>query len=243
MIVVWALVAAATDTAAIPSPAVVWSAFLDGMRDGTMPEAALKTLIRLAFSFVVAVALGVLLGIVLALNGFARRAIRPLVVALQITPFVAWVPLAVIWFGATERAVVFVAIVGSFPAMTLATLQAIRQVPPLYERTGRTLGAQGLDALPQGRVPRGDAGRDGRAAAGVGLRLEGTDGGRGDRGSRARGPRPPDRAARGPSVPTLLAALGVILVLGVAVDYLLFGQLDRRIRRRRGLPGRGAERP
>ena len=55
----------------------------------------------------------------------------------------AWVPLAVIWFGVTERAVVFVAIVGSFPAMTLATLQAIRQVPPLYERAGRTLGATG----------------------------------------------------------------------------------------------------
>ena len=189
MIVVWAIVAAATNSAAIPSPAVVWSAFLDGMRDGTLPEAALKTLIRLAFSFVVAVALGVLLGIVLALNGFARRAIRPLVVALQITPFVAWVPLAVIWFGATERAVVFVAIVGSFPAMTLATLQAIRQVPPLYERTGRTLGAQGMDAVPQGGVPGRDARRDGRAAAGVGLRLEGADGRRGDRGRRARGPR------------------------------------------------------
>ena len=113
------------------------------MRDGTIPEAAIKTLIRLTFSFVVAVVLGVALGLGLAFNEFARRAIRPLVVALQITPFVAWVPLAVIWFGVTERAVVFVAIVGSFPAMTLATLQAIRQVPPLYERAGRTLGAGG----------------------------------------------------------------------------------------------------
>ena len=100
-------------------------------------------MIRLAFSFVVAVVFGVALGLGLAFNEFARRAIRPLVVALQITPFVAWVPLAVIWFGVTERAVVFVAIVGSFPAMTLATLQAIRQVPPLYERAGRTLGAGG----------------------------------------------------------------------------------------------------
>src|SRR4029078_13655438 len=34
-------------------------------------------------------------------------------------------------------------IVGSFPAMALATLQAIRPVPPLYERAGRTLGARG----------------------------------------------------------------------------------------------------
>ena len=165
VVVVWALVAAATNSAAIPSPAVVWSAFLDGMRDGTLPEAAFKTLIRLAFSFVVAVALGVLLGIVLALNGFARRAIRPLVVALQITPFVAWVPLAVIWFGATERAVVFVAIVGSFPAMTLATLQAIRQVPAALRAHRPDPRRAGMDAVPQGGVPGGDAGGDGRACS------------------------------------------------------------------------------
>ena len=143
LLAIWAVVAAVTDSAGIPSPSIVWSAFLDGMRDGTLPDAATKTLIRLAFSFFVAVGSGTALGLALALNWFARRAIRPIVVALQITPFVAWVPLAVIWFGATERAVVFVAIVGSFPSMTLATLQAIRQVPPLYERAGRTLGARG----------------------------------------------------------------------------------------------------
>ena len=140
---VWAIVAALTDTRGVPSPAEVWRAFLTGMRDGTIPEATVKTLIRLAFSFAVAVAIGVASGVALALNEFARRSIRPLVVALQITPFVAWVPLAVIWFGVTERAVVFVTIVGSFPAVTLATMSAIRQVPPLYRRAGRTLGADG----------------------------------------------------------------------------------------------------
>ena len=143
LIVVWAVIAATTTTASIPSPLAVWDALIDGLRAGTIQEAALKTLIRLAFSFVVAVILGTGLGVLLALNEFARRAIRPLIVALQITPFVAWVPLAVVWFGVSERAVVFVTIVGSFPAMALATLQAIRQVPPLYERAGRTLGARG----------------------------------------------------------------------------------------------------
>ena len=77
VIVVWAVVAAATETAAIPSPAVVWSAFIEGVRDGSIPEAAIKTLIRLAFSFVVAVALGVALGLGLALHEFTRRAVRP----------------------------------------------------------------------------------------------------------------------------------------------------------------------
>jgi NitT/TauT family transport system permease protein len=231
-IVLWAILAATTS---IPSPATVWTAFLDGMHDGTLPDAAAKTLIRLAFSFGVAVVIGTTLGLALALNEFARRAVRPLVVALQITPFVAWVPLAVIWFGTTERAVVFVTIVGSFPAMTLATLQAVRQVPPVYERTGRTLGARGWPlyrkVILPAALPGVMAGLQqawgfawkalmagelivAAAHAGLGHLLD---------------PR------EGVAIPTVFAALAVILVIGVAVDYLLFGQLDRRIRRRRGL--------
>ena len=143
LIAVWWIAAALTNTNALPSPADAWTAFVHGMRDGTIPRAAAKTLIRLAFSFGLAIVIGTLLGVGLALNGFGRRAIRPLVVALQITPFVAWVPLAVIWFGATERAVVFVTIVGAFPSVTLATMSSMRQVPPLLRRAGLTLGADG----------------------------------------------------------------------------------------------------
>jgi NitT/TauT family transport system permease protein len=72
-IAVWAVVAATTTTDAIPSPAIVWDAFVAGVRDGTLVEAAIKTLLRLAFSFVIAVALGVALGFLLALHEFARR--------------------------------------------------------------------------------------------------------------------------------------------------------------------------
>ena len=131
----------------------MWDAFVAGMRDGTIPEAAIKTLIRLTFSFVVAVALGVALGLGLAFNEFARRAIRPLVVALQITPFVAWVPLAVIWFGVTERAVVFVDDRRVVPgddardaAGDPAGAAAVRAGRPHARR--RRLGA-----LPQGHLP------------------------------------------------------------------------------------------
>jgi sulfonate transport system permease protein len=234
-IVVWAIVAATTSSAAIPSPAVVWEAFLDGVRDGSIPEAAVKTLIRLAFSFVVAVAFGVALGLGLALNEFARRSIRPLVVALQITPFVAWVPLAVVWFGATERAVVFVAIVGSFPAMTLATIQAIRQVPPLYERAGRTLGATGWRLYRKVIFPAALPGVMGGLQQAWGFAWKALMAGElVVAAARATGLGYLLGRA-GENVPTLLAALAVILVIGVAVDYLLFGQLDRRIRRRRGL--------
>src|SRR5438552_3221238 len=143
LIAVWAVLAAVTTTSSIPSPLVVWDSLRHAIADGQIPRAAAKTLIRLAFSFAVAVVIGIALGIGLSLREFPRRAIKPIVVALQIVPPIALLPLAIHWFNPTERAVVFVTIAGAFPSMTLSTLAAFRQVDPLYERAGRTLGASG----------------------------------------------------------------------------------------------------
>jgi NitT/TauT family transport system permease protein len=235
LIVVWAVAAALTDSRALPSPATVWTAFVHGVSNGTIPRAAVKTLIRLAFSFAMVIVIGTLIGVALALNGFARRAIRPLIVALQITPFIAWLPLAVVWFGATERAVVFVTIMGAFPSMTLATMSSMRQVPPLLKRAGLTLGAEGWTLYRLVIFPAALPGYIGglqqawgfawkalmaaelivQAAGAVGL------------GQLL------DRSQQ--HVPELLAALAVIVVIGVLVDYLIFNRLDRRVRRKRGL--------
>jgi NitT/TauT family transport system permease protein len=235
LVVVWAIVAALTSSKAVPSPAEVWSAFVRGMSNGTIPRAAVKTLIRLAFSFAVSIVIGTALGFALALNEFARRAIRPLVVALQITPFIAWLPLAVVWFGLTERAVVFVAIVGAFPSVTLGTISSFGQVPPILRRAGRTIGADGWqlyrDVIFPAALPgyvsglqqawgfawkalmAGELITAGLRATGLGQIL--------------------GRAQT--DVPTLVAVVGVIVIIGVAVEYLVFVPIDRRIRGRRGL--------
>jgi NitT/TauT family transport system permease protein len=239
LIAVWALIAALTTTEGVPSPLETWNAFVAGMRDGTIPEATVKTLIRLVFSFALAVGFGTLLGVGLALNEFARRSIRPLVVALQIVPFVAWVPIAVIWFGATERAVVFVTVVGSFPSMTLAAMAAMRQVPPILKRAGRTFGAEGWplyrDVILPAALPGFMAGLQqawgfawkalmaaeliitAAGAVGLGHLL----------------------AQEADDMPALLAVVAVIAVIGVAVEYLVFNRLDRRVRDRRGLSTEG----
>ena len=234
LLVVWAIVAAITDTSSFPGPAQVWTSLRDGFTDDGFVEATLKTLIRLAFSFAAALVIGTALGLFLSASELARRSVRPLVVALQIIPFVAWVPLAVVWFGVTERAVVFVAIAGSFPAVALATLQGIRQVPPLYLRAGRTLGATGWDlqrsivfpaALPGYMVGvqqawgfawkalmAGELIVQASGASGLGHLLDSSE-----------------------DVAAILAVVAVIAVIGVAVEYLIVGAIDRRIRAKRGL--------
>ncbi|HEY6566338.1 MAG TPA: ABC transporter permease [Actinomycetota bacterium] len=235
LIVVWAIVAAITDTRGVPSPAEVWSAFIDGMRDGTIPEATAKTLIRLIFAFAASIVIGVSLGVGMALDEFARRALRPIVVALQITPFVAWLPIAVIWFGATERAVVFVTVMGAFPSMTLATMAAMRQVPPILTRAGRTMGASGWTLYREVIVPAAMPGFVAglqqawgfawKALMAAELIITAV-------GATGLGHLLVEEQA---DVPALLAVLGVIVAIGVAVDYLVFNRLDRRVRSRRGL--------
>jgi NitT/TauT family transport system permease protein len=207
---------------------------VDGFRNGGFAEATVKSVIRLTFSFTVALVIGTAIGLLLAAYEPVRRSVRPLIVALQIIPFVAWVPLAVIWLGVTERAVVFVTIAGSFPAVALATLQGIRAVPPLFVRAGRTLGARGWSlqrsvvfpaALPAymtgvqqawglawKALMAGELIIPASGAIGLGHLLD-----------------------RSEDVATLFAIVVVIAVLGVAVDYLVVGTIDRRVRSRRGL--------
>jgi NitT/TauT family transport system permease protein len=234
LVLLWAIVAAATDTSSFPGPAEVWTSLRDGFTDGGFVEATLKTLIRLAFSFAAALVIGTALGLFLSASELARRSVRPLVVALQIIPFVAWVPLAVIWFGVTERAVVFVAIAGSFPAVALATLQGIRQVPPLCVRAGRTLGAVGLGlqrsvvfpaALPGYMVGVQQAWGFAWKALMAGELIVQTSGASGLG----------HLLDRSEDVAAILAVVAVIAVIGVAVEYLIVGAIDRRIRAKRGL--------
>ncbi len=234
-VVVWAIVAAATSSAAIPSPLDVWRAAVHGIWEGSIPRAALKSLIRLAFSFAAAIVIGTAIGVGLALNDFARRSLRPLIVALQITPFVAWVPLAVVWFHASERAVVFVTVVGAFPSMTLATIGAFRTVPPLLKRAGRTLGADGWQLYRYVIFPAAMPGYIGGLQQAWGFAWKALMAGEliiAAVGSTGLGQL---LARDGNDVPVLLAVVAVIAVIGVAVDSFVFGGLDRRIRRRRGL--------
>jgi NitT/TauT family transport system permease protein len=235
LVVVWTIVAAATDTASIPGPAAVWAALSEGITDGNFVEATAKTLIRLAFSFAAALVIGTALGLLLSAFELARRSVRPLVVALQITPFVAWVPLAVIWFGVTERAVVFVAVAGAFPAVTLATLQAIRQVPPLYVRAGRTLGATGWDLQRSVVFPAALPGYMSGVQQAWGFAWKALMAGELIvRASDTNGlGHLLDRSSD--AVASILAVVAVIAVIGVAVEYLIVGAIDRRIRSRRGL--------
>ncbi len=217
----------------LPPPADVWHALTSNFFGETgLFVAAQRSLLRLAFGLGAAIVIGTPLGLAMAGSHVVQRSVGTLMTGLQALPSIAWLPLAVVWLGLTERAVLFVVVIGAVPAIAIATAASVRLVPPILVRAGRTLGARGWTlyrgvVLPAA-VPGYWLGLQQAWAIAWRALMAGEliiAGGRG-LGHLL------NRATFDTSL--ILAVMVVIVVIGVAVDYL-FAVVDRRIRRRRGL--------
>ncbi len=132
------------DKTLFPSPAGVTGALVAGLRSGAFEVAIGASMERIAWGYSVSLVLGVSLGLLTARSRLAEDTIGSLLVGLQALPSICWLPLALLWFGLNELAIVFVVLVGTTVAIALATEGGVRAIPPLYARAARTMGVQGV---------------------------------------------------------------------------------------------------
>ena len=125
----------------LPSPSSVWEYFLGAVRDGTLLTACGVTLRRLLVGYAIGIAIGLPLGLFTASSKFVEDTIGVLALGLQTLPSVCWVPLALLWFGQTEGAMLFVVIMGTVWSVVIATDTGVRNIPPIYARAARTMGS------------------------------------------------------------------------------------------------------
>jgi NitT/TauT family transport system permease protein len=163
------------------------------------------------------------------------KGIQPYILGLQTFPSIAWVPLALIWFGVSETTLLFVTIVGSVFGVSIAFADALRTVPPVYLRAARNMGSDGMDLILRVTVPAAlphliSAAKVGWsfawrsligaeiifASVGLGFLLE--------------------AASSGPQyIAGVMGVMIVILAIGILVDQLLFTKVQEWANRRRGL--------
>src|SRR3954447_7785737 len=143
---IWELVyrAGVKPSYALPSPADVGAVLREQIQDGTIFEAMRTSLSRGGIGFLIAVVIGTPLGLLIARVQPVRRGIGPLVSGLQSLPSVAWVPAAIIFFGIGDTAIYAVVLLGATPSIANGMVSGIDQIPPLYQRVGKVLGARGL---------------------------------------------------------------------------------------------------
>ncbi len=93
--------------------------------------------------YVISVVLGVLTGMALASSTFPEDTLGRLILGLQSLPSACWVPIALLWFGLSETAIIFVTITGLLLAIAQATKAGFDNVPRILSIAGRNLGARG----------------------------------------------------------------------------------------------------
>jgi NitT/TauT family transport system permease protein len=226
----------------LPGPLAVGERLLDNITDSNLLRAIGTTLRRIGVGFGLALLIGSLIGLAIVRWQVLRTAIASLITGLQTMPSIAWFPLAILLFGLTEQAILFVVVLGAAPSVANGLIAGVDHVPRILLRAGQMLGARGIDAyrfvvlpasLPSfiGGMKQAWAFAWRSLMAGELLVIIAQQPALGVRLQLSR----ELNDARG-----LLATMIVILVIGIVVDALLFGRLDTTIRRRWGLlEGRG----
>ena len=126
----------------LPGPLAVGVYLSDAAADGTLLSATVVTLLRLVSGYAAGIAIGLPLGLLTARFRTMHDTIGVLAMGFQALPSVCWVPLALLWFGQTESAMLFIVIMGTVWSIIIATDNGVRNVPPLFTRAARTMGSR-----------------------------------------------------------------------------------------------------
>jgi NitT/TauT family transport system permease protein len=218
-----------------PGPVEVAQRFGELAHDGTLLRYIWMSMQRMLIGYSISVVGGVVIGVLCARSWFFKETVGSLILSLQSLPSVCWLPIALLVVGIGEQAVLAVVILGALFSIAVATEGAIRNIPPIYLKVGRVMGARGFvfarDVLLFASLPELVGGlklgwtfawRSLMAAElirqdilGVGRMLE-------------IGRQFNDAAM-------MIAGIVTILAIGLFADVVVFGTLERRVRSRWGL--------
>ena len=238
-LLVWELVVLSGrwPTYVLPAPTDVLGRLASEAGTPELWGAILTTLRRAIWGFGIAVVIGVGIGVLVSRFAVMRSATGSLIMGLQTMPSIAWFPLAVLLFKLTEEAITFVVVLGAAPSIANGLIHGVDHIPPVLTRAGRVLGAKGIDAyryiiLPAampsfvGGLKQGWAFAWRSLMAGELIVVIA------------------NKTSLGQLLQVnrdlvdsegLLSIMLVILTIGILLDSLVFGTIERRIRAKRGL--------
>ncbi|AUG76543.1 sulfate ABC transporter permease [Kitasatospora sp. MMS16-BH015] len=240
VLVVWQIAFSlrVTDSYKLPSPAMVWSSLADLWQQGMLFSIIWTSLWRGGSGFVAAVIIGTPIGLLVAQVKPVRAAVGPILSGLQSLPSVAWVPAAVIWLGVNDQAMYAVILLGAVPSIANGLISGIDQVPPIFLRAGRTMGATGLTGARHVLLPAALPGylaglKQGWAFSWRSLMAAELIAASPDLGVGLG--RYLENQRESIDMPGVMLGIILILFVGIAIDLLVFSPLERRVLRNRGL--------
>ena len=124
-----------------PTPEKVFHSLRTNFASGLIFDGLQASMQRLVVGYALSFFLGMGLGILTASSKFANETIGGVILGLQSLPSITWLPLALLWFGLNESAIIFVVLMGSTFSIAISARAGMQGLPPLLARAAGTLGA------------------------------------------------------------------------------------------------------
>jgi NitT/TauT family transport system permease protein len=204
------------------------------MLDGTMSIAVLASAKRILVGYFLSIIIGIVVGLAIVRFKYLDENLSPLILGLQTLPSICWLPFSILWYGLNESAIIFVITVGSTFAVSIAIESGMKNINPLFARAAKTMGAKGFslywNVIIPASLPSIISGlKQGWSFAWRALMA-------GEMISATKGLGQVLMVGRDlADISQVMAIMIVIVILGVAVDKLIFGKIELNIRQRWGL--------
>jgi len=140
LLIVWQLAVSFSSVHILPGPLEVSRGLADLIQHGLLLKYAVASLFRVTWGFVLAAVLAIPLGLVIGWYRRAEMAINPLLQILRPISPLAWIPIAILWFGVGDMASVFLIFLGCFFPLMMTAINAVQGVPAVYLNAARNFG-------------------------------------------------------------------------------------------------------
>lgn len=140
LLAVWHYAVIFTATKVFPSPMSVERGMSELLSKHVLWADVSDSLRRVAFGYGAAVLIGIPLGLSLGWYPAANQVVNPVIQLLRPISPIAWIPVAIIFFGIGDRAAIFLIFLGSFFPILVACVSGVSSVPSLFRGAGRNFG-------------------------------------------------------------------------------------------------------
>jgi NitT/TauT family transport system permease protein len=136
----WGLAVRFSHSDLFPTPGNVVRGIAELIQKGLLLKYVVASLFRVTWGFTLAVVLGIPLGLILGWYSRAFQAFNPLIQIFRPISPIAWIPVAILWFGVSDAAPIFLIFLASVFPITVSTIAAVQNMQPVYLRAALNFG-------------------------------------------------------------------------------------------------------
>lgn len=126
----------------LPSPWDIFLAFIDAIADGSLLKNSWSSFQRVSVGIIIAFIVSVPIAITLSFSRLLREFFLPVIEGLRPVPPIAWIPVAILWFGVRgNEGAYFIVFIASFFPLFINTFTAVGHIEPIHINAARALGA------------------------------------------------------------------------------------------------------